>query len=464
MIATLLQLWWIQKKRTFSWFRLGVLLYFIAFIGLVVWGFFTADNVQITTLIAEKSSQDMAVILAMTFVSASILTKILMKKEACKMDDSIRSRPIRQSTWTSFIILTALLDYWTLYIPLLAFILAALIMPLNYALATAFLSLLLSFSDALVVTGVRAANSKTEKTGIALCYITFLFLITPYVIFGAGLMLPILHIIGMGIAVISYIAFSVYIIYHLDYHDEQTKKKDKVKSRDGSSLWTMNWAGFRRTSPFKYSTILFTLIMVLDAYLFGSIKESAGGIGDRLIFYGFTLFAIAYPSIQLGQQLLCIEGNFMDGLFTRPFAIQALLESKFRFFALLNAIAMLPLIPGIFFDYWSAGYLIGLYLFSMVVNLSTFHTCLTSRSIELFSGSYFKFQKNTNSFDLRSLITLMVIGIFVAIFYFVPQQQTALMIVSLLGIVAVSIHRIVIRKIAKSFLKHKYKRLEEFRK
>ena len=87
MLKTLLNLWWIQKRRTFDWKRLGWLLYILL---IIISGIISA-YIQIrkdgNLNMQNDVTQKIAIPLVMTFSVMGILMKLLMKQEAAGMDD-----------------------------------------------------------------------------------------------------------------------------------------------------------------------------------------------------------------------------------------------------------------------------------------------------------------------------------------------------------------------------------------
>ena len=94
MLKTLLNLWWIQKRRTFDWKRLGWLLYILLiFISGIISAYIQIrkdGNLNMQNDVTQK----IAIPLVMTFSVMGILMKLLMKQEAAGMDDYI-SKPMR---------------------------------------------------------------------------------------------------------------------------------------------------------------------------------------------------------------------------------------------------------------------------------------------------------------------------------------------------------------------------------
>jgi hypothetical protein len=94
-------------------------------------------------------------------------------------------------------------------------------------------------------------------------------------------------------------------------------------------------------------------------------------------------------------------------------------------------------------------------------NLVMFPTCLFSTRIDLFSSAFFNYQganKGVNLYSLVILIPMVMVGVLGA---FTTPQITALVMFAL-GLLGFAIHRWVINRLVKAFMKRRYKRLQAY--
>ena len=98
MLKTLLNLWWIQKRRTFDWKRMGWFLYILLIIASGIIGGYMQMRKDGNLDMHNEVTQKLAIPMVMTFSFLGILMKLLMKQEAAGMDDYI-SKPISYETF-----------------------------------------------------------------------------------------------------------------------------------------------------------------------------------------------------------------------------------------------------------------------------------------------------------------------------------------------------------------------------
>lgn len=158
MLKILLKLWWIQKRRTFDWKRLGLFIYMMlcVIVGLCA-GYWQAGG----ELDQLTSRGEMGLIIVPFVVILSpfeLWMKLLLKTDAAGMDDYLRSKPIPKATWNHFLLVTNLVDYLNWFIPVMVLIIGKTLMPIGYALLAFCLSLTQNFVDGLMITGVRKAQ------------------------------------------------------------------------------------------------------------------------------------------------------------------------------------------------------------------------------------------------------------------------------------------------------------------
>lgn len=95
-----------------------------------------------------------------------------------------------------------------------------------------------------------------------------------------------------------------------------------------------------RTSMARRRGIVFPLILIACAYYVG--LSDRGADWQKML---YVMCAIASPSLIPGSMMFATESNFFDGIWARPCSPRSMFEAKYRFYALMNCVAALLLVP-----------------------------------------------------------------------------------------------------------------------
>lgn len=464
MLKVLLQLWWTQKRRTFDWKKMGILIYFFLCIVIMIGGFLFEVNANITKILHDRTLQIAAVPIALGSIPICLMSMFMMKIEENGMDNAIKSRPISKLTWGQFIVVSSVIDYWTAFPPILTGIVACLIMPIGYALLTFVLAYILSTTMALFVTSVRLSNNYLLRIATWIGFACFLMFITFVMIFGISMLTEVALAFEIGVITVLYACSLFVFIYNLDNYNEQKEYKRSSRKNSKVGRFTMEWAALWRTKRFKNPIILFLLLFTGDLYLLVNLNETDMGWSAISSYYLFFIFIILYAPFMLGQFVLGIEANFIDGLFTKPYVLEEHLRTKYYFFMCLNVASSLLLLPGVFFNLWRLDLIIVSVVFSFAVDLLLFITCLKSKRIDLFSSGFFNYQGANMGFNVYGLMPIIGVVVYIALLTMLPSFYMAEAVLCMIGVLAFMFHKRVIKMLVNRFMKQKYARLEELRK
>jgi len=170
------------------------------------------------------------------------------------------------------------------------------------------------------------------------------------------------------------------------------------------------------------------------------------------------------PIMTLGQ-VMCFEGNYIDGLMSRKESIFNLLRAKYYLTTLIILvpflIMMFPIAKGKITLLTAIAYLIFVvgFVFFMLLQLAVYNT----RTLPL-NANLMKSNKSSNwiqglitggAFMLPLLIDKLLSGLL--------QEEVAHIILILLGLGFIATHNLWIKNIYKRFMKRRYKNMEEFR-
>ena len=170
------------------------------------------------------------------------------------------------------------------------------------------------------------------------------------------------------------------------------------------------------------------------------------------------------PIMTLGQ-VMCFEGNYIDGLMSRKESIFNLLRAKYYLTSLIIVVPfivmLLPISEGKITLLTAIAYLIFVmgFVFFMLLQLAVYNT----RSLPL-NANLMKSNKSSNW--IQGLVTsfafflpFMIDMILTALF----STEVAHIILIVIGLGFIATHNLWIKNIYKRFMKRRYKNMEEFR-
>jgi len=461
MLKTLLNLWWIQKRRTFDWKRMGWFLYILLIIASGIIGGYMQMRKDGNLDMHNEVTQKLAIPMVMTFSFLGILMKLLMKQEAAGMDDYIKSRPILESSWNKFLIIMNLADYWNWVIPVLLFGISCFMMPIGYAFLTFLLASCVSITDGLMLTCLRKAQGWEYKLPLFVGLLIFYIVAAVFYVVTVVINLETIAIIGMMIITLLFLLVLYKYMCSIKHYNEQKSHTSKVRSLGDISLFSMEYISVFRSKRLRQAMIFIPIIFLFQVYTQALTLKSNDGIGAGGVSI-FVMFAMAFPSMLLGQWVFGVEGNFFHGIMTKPLSIYDLLCKKYYFLMLINLVMIIPYIPGLFLGYWGIDLLVATFFFCAIVNIIMMPTCLFSKRIDLFSSAFFNYQGANMAIHLYSFAIFIPMGIYAAIMLLINNIYIAESIVALLGIIALLLHRIVLKSLANRFMSIRYKRMETF--
>lgn len=452
----LLRLWWLQKRRNFKKRDLAVMIYlFIVYIGACV-GFYlgaTASGAPIERLYAPAF---VGFIIVMASLVPDFIMKLSVKQDATFMDDYLKTRPIPEKLWNRFLLIINAGSFWNYIFPVLLLPLLILFLSTLQALACFLIMILFSYADSLFVTCFKRTSDRFLQFSLIggwllMLMVTSLFLALFF--WADGLVLN-LGMVLLGIAVMAGLTG---FLANEDNYDESRHRTTRQRSFGRVTLFTMQFLGVLRARRLRFMVLILSIIIIADAYFMLWTSD-----GDDMPVTLCAILAVIMPSLVLSQWTFGVEGNFFQGLMTKPISVRHLLTNCFYFFLLLSLASSLFVAPLIFI---TPGFtplmLIASLCLAVFVNLFNMPTCLFSSRLEIFSDSYFNMQGANMKINFYSLALLVPAGIFVGIWLL--WGPTIWCVVSIAtGVLSLTVHRLVIAKLASRFEARKYERIESF--
>lgn len=451
MLKLLLKLWATQKRRDFKWGRFLGETYFFALFMIVS---STVTYVFYSETEAAGGMESAIPFIAAALIIPDFLNKLLMKHDETVMDHYLKSKPIPERAWNRFLLITNLFSFWNWAIPVLLLPLCVLFLPWQLVLPAFLLLMGVSLVGGVAITAFCRAKGWTNKwpvlAAMAIWQIIALAYSLTVIILPWGVHVAIFLLLCAG-------AVAVFYNYLCDLrrYDESQARADRL-FLGASSLFSMEYISVLRSKRLRVATLILPLVFVFNCY-----TQQTNGL--NVMFYLMLVFAIFAPSMMLGQWVFGIEGNYFDGLWTKPVSIREILSNKFRFYALLNIAPTLMVAPLIWMAHLSPWLLLATWLFTAgFANLTLMPTSLISSRIELFQSAFFNYQGASLSVNLYGLVVIIPIALY-CLCTWLLSPETCAVVLSLTGIAGFALHPVVIGRLARIYEQRRYKCFERYR-
>lgn len=459
MLKILLELWWIETRRTFNWKKMGIFIYILFIMACFLIDFYVGGGSTVQEQMADLSIERFAVAMGLAVVLSDFMMKLMMKQDAAIMDDYLKSKPITERTWNKFLILSNLLDYWNYMVPLVMLPVYLIFMPAGYALLATLMTWTLSVAAGLAITCLRKADDWARKLAVWVGLLFYLFILTLYAFCFIGLGAA-AHMLGM----MALSGLAIYVLYRylcaMRVYNDHKDQASSVRSMGRVSLLSLEYLSLLRAKRLRQSLIYGLVIFVPQIYLQSSTFGGDSGFDHGFMAF-YMYFSVAFPSIILGMWVFGVEANFFHGLMSKPVSIYRLLLNKFYFYMLINLLVFLLLVPGLLMGKWSLGFLCSATLLAIGTNLLLLPSCLFSTRLDVFSSAFFNYQGANMSINVYSFVSLVPMAGF-ALAYALLPAVVAEWLTSLAGICLIAVHRPVTKHVADKFMARRYERMEKF--
>lgn len=452
----LLRLWWLQKRRNFKKRDLAVMIYLlIVYIATCV-GFYlgaTASGAPIERLYAPAF---VGFIIVLASLVPDFIMKLSVKQDATFMDDYLKTRPIPEKLWNRFLLTINVCSFWNYVFPVLLLPLLILILSTPQALACFLIMLLFSYADSLFATCFKRTSDRFLQFSVISGWIVMLMsasLFLALFFWADGLALSLI----MALLSVAVMAGLAGFLANEDNYDESRHKTTRQHSLGRVTLFTMQFFGVLRAKRLRSMVLIVTLILIADTYFMLWTSE-----GEDMSVTLCAILTVIMPSLVLSQWTFGVEGNFFQGLMTKPVSVNRLLNNCFYFFLLLSLAGSLFMVPLVFITpKFTPLMLVASLCLAVFVNLYNMPTCLFSSRLELFSNSYFNMQGANMKINFYSLALLVPVGIFVGIWLLWGPTTWCIASIAV-GVLSLAVHRPVTARLASRFEARKYERLESF--
>ena len=451
MLKLLIKLWADQKRRNFKWGRFFGQAYFFALFMIisVIITFATYED------IGAEGAESIVPFMAACIIIPDFLHKLLMKHDETVMDHYLKSKPIPERIWNRFLLVTNLVNFWNWVIPILLLPFCLVFLKWTAILPSFLLLLTVSMVGGVAITALRRAKGWTNKWPVLVAMAVWALFAFVYSLL--AFILPWgVHIVGFFLLGFGAVAVFYNYLCELHRYDESQAKVDRLFLTGSTSLFSMEYIGVMRSKRLRVGVLVLPLIFVFNSY-------SQIGLEQNFIFYSMLMFAIFAPSMMLGQWVFGIEGNYFDGLWTKPVDIRTILKNKFWFFSLLNILPTLLVLPLVWIADLSPWLLPVTWLFTAgLANLTLMPTALISSRIEMFQSAFFNYQGASLAINLYGLAVIIPLAAYCACLSLLPLT-TALIVLAAAGILGFALHHVVIGWITRKYEQNRYKNFERYR-
>ena len=447
----LLKLWLTQLRRNFKWGK---------FFGEAYFAFLFITLSVVITLVVRKELGDApgmeAVVpfIAVSIIVPDFINKLLMKHDETVMDHYLKSRPVSERSWNRFLLTTNLFNLWNWFIPVMLLPFCVLMLPWYAAVPAIVLLFSVSLVGGVAITSLRRARGWTNKWPVLVAMVVWLIVAFMYSL--TSMLLPWgLQFVGFLLLCAGAIAVFYDYLCDLRRYDESRAKAGRL-FLGASSLFSMEYVSVLRSKRLRVAVLIMPLIFVFNSY-----TQCINGL--NVMFYMMLMFAIFSPSMMLGQWVFGIEGNYMDCLWTKPVSIRELLGNKLRFFALLNIVPTLLVVPLVWIADLSPWLLAATLVFTVgVANLSLMPTALISSRLELFQSAFFNYQGASMAINVYGLVVIVPIAVYCLCTWLMSAEVCAIVLTAA-GIVGIALYRPVIGWLSRKYEQRRYVCFERYR-
>ena len=465
MLKLLLRLWWLQQRRNFHKRDAVVGAYLIFLYVVVGISFYHGFTENGGSMMEEDLPGLVGAGIVVGMLLPDIFMKLVMKKDMTAMDDYVKSRPVPESTWNKFLVVSNLVSFWNYVLPVLVLPVFFLLLSIPQTIVCFLLFLAFSYVDGIFITCYRKATDWMLKWPLILGWIGMYVLLIGYMIV-AGFFSVVVAYVGLYMFVAAVLTGLLVYLFNLKMYNEQKHKAARFRGFRDVNLFSLLYIGTMRAKRVRNMVLVVTLIFLFDAYLFAFIpaetaEDVAGQHGTMLM---YVVGSILMPSLCLSQWTFGIEANFFQGLMTKPVKIEQMLRNCYYFYAIISAIAMMLTVPFLFMNVGVSVFtLLGAYCMTVFLCLFNLPTCLFSTRLEIFSTSMFSMQGANLKINLYAIAFLVPLGALAAVYVYVGEMAWCISCLAL-GIIGVAIHKWAIAKLAAIFYNRRYKRMEKFMK
>ncbi len=255
---------------------------------------------------------------------------------------------------------------------------------------------------------------------------------------------------------------------------EVTRKEKEAKIKKSHSLDFLNRLGelglylaleiksnWRNKNPRKslitsiFTVCTFSVIIVFTDVYDSSVMKNFWCLYDYAIFGAMTLSAV-----------MCIEGNYIDGLMVRRENILQILRAKYWFNSAMLLLPFCLMLPTVISGKWSLLMVVAYGVFTAGFQFFLlFQLAVINRTCRPLNTKFVSKDGSGNSLWQAIVVTfcLIVPVVLASLLQSIFSDDTAYTLMLIIGITFISTHNLWLRNIYNRFMKRRYENLEGFR-
>ena len=333
------------------------------------------------------------------FLVPDIICKLIFENDITVMDSFLKTRPVPQELWDRFLAMSQLWKPSNLIIPLMLLPACFLFLPVLYGLIVFAALYLVSVFNGFVVMRIKHRG--------------------PY----------------------------------LSEKEVKSHNAGSVKSAKGNYISGLPLRSVLRIKKLRRIMILLTLMTY-----FQLLAQSMTNVKFGLSLAVLYIFCLSSSILQYG---FSVEANFFNCLWTKPLAIEKLLEDKYRFALKAGAVGLLTCLPVCLWTEIQVLDFVSVTLFTAcfgaLVLMVGAYDCIP---MDMFGNSFYK--GGSSGFKQGSVfVVLIVFGIGTAAVLLLSGWKLQVLL-SVIGIAGFCLHKLFIRWMAGRFMANRYKYLKKY--
>lgn len=456
MLKLLIRLWLIRKRRNFRWRAFFMALYVYVVGALLGVATFLDSGLTVGELQTCVPWQKVVPVVAALILPVDVLVKLFFKRDTALPDAYIHTRPIASAAWNRFILFSNVLDFWNLNWALPAAVAVFLVLPPVQALLCGFVFLGVSLVNGLVVTTLRKADGWSFKLPVVLAFPLWFVLVLVWSF--NPLVLP-WHVHLSLFVALCVLALCLVMAYlgKLKSYNELRRRVGNVGGASVRSLYAMEFRAFRRSGRLRAQLVL-PFLIVLQAYLYLPDYSSSGN-PQLLAIVPLATMSLALIYLQV---TFAVEGNFFDGLWTKPVGICRMLLRKYYFAMPLTLAGALCMVPACFLYHVPPFFVLSCVVFCIgACNLLLLAYCFTNKRLSLFESGFMNMRGAT--FSVSSFALAVCVILFALLPSFFLTEQRVYLFFNVSGLLGLALHRPFIRRMAHRYECHRHEYFERYR-